>query len=125
MGRLEYGWTYVVGDSSNCCNHCSYRTNFGEGWRLVVVEYRPPRVSGLTKSGDRDTISNPKRKVKVPEKFPEWIVKCSWRATSKKIKVRAKDSEEAWDKAAKAVLRMEGGNCCMEIEVISQVINAA
>lgn len=55
---------------------------------------------------------------KVPEKIPEWIVKCSWRATAIRLKIRAKDEQEAWDKASKQVLRMEGGQWCHEIEVL-------
>jgi translation elongation factor EF-1beta len=58
---------------------------------------------------------------KVPEVLPTFLVKAMWRATAIKMKVVAKDEEDAWDKAAKLVKKMEGGSSCIEIKVMGTI----
>ena len=55
---------------------------------------------------------------KVPASWPTFIVKCSWRGTSLKLKIPARNPDMAWDKASKLVKKMQGGITCMEISVI-------
>lgn len=50
----------------------------------------------------------------------QFLVKASWRATAILLKIDAKDEEEAMVKAAKKVLKMEGGVHCTNIELIRQ-----
>lgn len=58
---------------------------------------------------------------KIPKKLPTFIVKCSWRATAITLKVEAKDEQAAWDRAAKMVMRMEGGQGCHEIQILRRM----
>ena len=58
---------------------------------------------------------------KLPKSWPTWLVKCSWRGTAIKLKVVAKDSDDAWDKASKLVKRMEGGMSCEDITVLGTI----
>lgn len=48
----------------------------------------------------------------------EWIFKASWRATAVKMVVLARTYEEAEEKAARIVKRMEGGQDCMDLTYV-------
>jgi hypothetical protein len=52
--------------------------------------------------------------------YPTYIVKCSWDATSLKLKIPARNEEEAHEKAWMKVSRMEGGMSCQRVEVVSK-----
>lgn len=62
--------------------------------------------------------SRPSRKVRLPAVYPVWAVKCVWHSTAITIKVRAKTEEDAWNRAASQVKRMEGGMSCLELRVL-------
>ncbi len=58
---------------------------------------------------------------KLPASWPIFLVKCSWRGTSLKLKIQARNPDMAWDKASKLVKKMQGGMTCMDIEVLGTV----
>ena len=58
---------------------------------------------------------------KLPEQWPTFLIKCLWRGTSLTLRLQAKDEEDAWDRAAKKVMRMEGGSRCLEIKVLGTI----
>lgn len=60
-------------------------------------------------------------KRQLPTSYPTFLVKCVWRATALKLKIKAKDEDAAWDQAAKLVKKMEGGLGCLEIKVLGTI----
>lgn len=48
-------------------------------------------------------------------------LKARWRGTAITIHIAAKDEDEAMKKAAKKVLKMEGGVRCMDIELLGEL----
>lgn len=50
-----------------------------------------------------------------------WIFKCSWRATSLRLRIESDDLEYAYRRAENMVLRMEGGARCEEVKCERQV----
>lgn len=51
-------------------------------------------------------------------KLYRYVYKASWRATALKFWVEARDEEHAYKKAARLVTRMEGGMCCLDLELL-------
>ena len=58
---------------------------------------------------------------KLPKSWPTFLVKAVWRGTSLKLKVRAKDEDDAWERASKIVKRMQGGISCLELIVMGTI----
>lgn len=50
-----------------------------------------------------------------------YLFRAEWHATAKLFRVVAKNEEEAIVKAEKAVLRMEGGNRCLNVRLLRMV----
>ena len=47
-----------------------------------------------------------------------YLYKAAWRATSIKFWVSAMDEDQAWKRAERTVMRMEGGIHCMGLELM-------
>ena len=62
-----------------------------------------------------------KGRIKLPSRYPTWLVKAIWRGTSLKLKIVARDEQEAWDKASNQVKRMQGGISCLELKVLGTI----
>jgi hypothetical protein len=52
---------------------------------------------------------------KVPPKFPTYVFKLMWRATSKVIKIEAKDYLHAQKAVEREIKKMEGGSSIIDI----------
>lgn len=58
--------------------------------------------------------------VKLPDKFPTYVFKLLWRATSKTIKIEARTYDLALKKAESEARKMEGWGGILEIQFIER-----
>ena len=54
----------------------------------------------------------------IPASWPTFVLKCAWDATAVRIKVRARDGNEAIDRAWKQMRKTEGGDKCLNITIV-------
>lgn len=76
-----------------------------------------PLPTYILKAAIKNTVPI-KRKINLPKPLPTYIVKCSWDATAVKLKIQARNADEAIDKGWMRVSRMEGGMSCLSVKVI-------